>query len=712
MSSVKLRVKEAPSRDVGRGIARIDPEAMETLDIRPGDLVTIDGDGEGTAVVKVLPAEKKHGGKGVVQMDGVLRNNAGAGLDSSVTVEATEAKKARRVVLEPLEISPRPEARNDSYVRRLLLDTPLKEGNKVRANLFGSGFQNFRAVSTRPKGPVIIDRETDLSISEPQKDIEKTEGEEVSYEDVGGLDDQLKKIREMIELPLKFPQLFHQLGIDPPTGVLLHGAPGTGKTLIARAVSNETDSEFFLLNGPEIMNKFYGESEARLRRIFEKAQKNSPSIIFIDEIDAICPKREEVRGDVEKRVVSQLLALMDGLQQREQVVVIGATNIPDVLDPALRRGGRFDRELPIPIPSEEDREEILRIHTRGMPLDSTVDLGELSRITHGFVGADLAALARESAMNSLKRVLPDLDLSEGTIPYEKVFDLKVSEEDFEHAFREVEPSATREVFVENPNVGWEDVGGLNRIKKKLRQTIEWPLKHGEVFDYLNVTPPSGILLYGPPGTGKTLLAKALASESRVNFISVRGPELFSMYVGESEKKVREIFKKARQASPCIIFFDEIDALVTERGGFDSGSSEQVTGQILNELDGLKPLQGVTVIGATNRKDLLDDALLRPGRLELHLETEKPDLVDRKEIFKVHTRGMPVEEELDYEELALDTEGFNGAEIEYVCRETAMAKMEEFLDSKDLELEDLKIKREDFTPRIERIKEERDEEGNE
>ena len=703
MSSVKLRVKEAPSKDVGRGIARIDPEAMDSLKVRPGDLVEIKGGKEGTAVVKVMPEQKKYRGKGFIRMDGVLRTNAGASLDALVTVEETTASGAERVVLKPLDISARPEARNDTYVRRLLLDTPLKKENKVRANLFGSGFQNFKVVSTEPKGNVIVNKDTDITIQEPEKEIQRRGGREVSYEDVGGLEKQLQKIREMIELPLKFPQLFQQLGIDPPKGVLLHGAPGTGKTLIARAVSNESDSRFFLLNGPEIMNKFYGESEARLRRIFDKAQKNAPSIIFIDEIDAICPKREEVRGDVEKRVVSQLLALMDGLQQREQVVVIGATNIPDVLDPALRRGGRFDRELAIPIPSEEDREEILKIHTRGMPLDSTVDLERLSQITHGFVGADLEALAREAAMNALKRILPDLDLEEKTIPYETVFELKVNSQDFNNAFREVEPSATREVFVEKPNVGWKDIGGLHQIRKKLRQTIEWPLKHGDIFDYLNITPPSGILLYGPPGTGKTLLAKALASESEVNFISVRGPELLSMYVGESEKKVREIFKKARQASPCIVFFDEIDALVAERGGLDSGSTERVTSQMLNELDGLKPLQGVTVIGATNRKDLLDEALLRPGRLELHLETEEPDLVDRKEIFKVHTRGMPVAEELDYEELALDTEGCNGADIEYICRETAMAKMKEFLENESSALNDLKITRDDFTPGIEQIK---------
>lgn len=708
MSTIKLQVREAPSRDVGRAVARIDPDAAEVLGVETGDLIEISGDENKRAVAKVLPTTKEHRGEGIIQMDGILRGNAGAGVDGMVQVSTTEGRTARKVALQPLTLSADPQSRDDSYVKKLLLDVPLKKDNKVRTNLFGSGFQNFEVLDTVPSGIVIVNKKTAITIEEPEGNGKGETKQGVSYEDIGGLDAQLQRVREMIELPLKFPQLFQQLGISPPKGVLLYGSPGTGKTLIARAVSNETETEFFTLNGPEVMNKFYGESEARLRRIFKKAQEAAPSIIFIDEIDAICPKREEVRGEVEKRVVSQLLALMDGLEQREQVVVIGATNIPDALDPALRRGGRFDREISIPIPTKEDRKEILEIHTRGMPLSDSVDSSKIAEITHGFVGADIAALTREAAMSSLRRILPDLDLGSGNIPYDKVFNLEVQARDFKNAFKEVEPSATREVFVETPDVTWKDIGGLEKEINKLRQIVEWPLTHEEVFEHLNITPPSGILLHGPPGTGKTLLAKALANESKINFISVRGPELLSMYVGESEKKVREIFKKARQAAPCIVFFDEIDALASQRGSrADTNATERVTSQMLNELDGIQSLDGVIVIGATNRRDLLDEALLRAGRLELHLQIEEPDLVDRAEIFQVHTRNFPLQENLDFEELALDSEGFNGADIQYVCREAAMKKIEEYITGDfDSDLQELKLSQSDFAEEIGRVKENR------
>ncbi|MFP4589510.1 MAG: CDC48 family AAA ATPase [Candidatus Acetothermia bacterium] len=704
MNSIKLRVQEAPSKDVGRAVARIDPGALEVIEAEVGDLIDISGEDSAKAVAKVMPLKKSRRGEGVIQMDGILRQNAAASVDTIVAVEKTEARTAREVELTPLTISADPQSRDDSYVKRLLLDLPMRKGNIIRANLFGSGYQNFRVLSTEPSGNVMVSENTEISLHGMEEGGEDHSKKAVSYEDIGGLDQQLKRVREMIELPLKFPQLFEQLGIDPPKGVLLHGAPGTGKTLIARAVSNESESQFFLLNGPEIMNKYYGESEARLRRMFKKAQKAAPSIVFIDEIDAICPKREEVRGDVEKRVVSQLLALMDGLKQREQVIVIGATNIPDVLDPALRRGGRFDREMAIPIPTKKDREEILQIHTRGMPLAEEIDLTEIAEITHGFVGADIEALAREAAMGALRRGLPDLDPNSGTIPYEKILNLKVRAEDFQNAFQEVEPSATREVFVETPEVSWNDVGGLQEEINKLRQIVEWPIQHPETFEYMKLSPPSGILLYGPPGTGKTLLAKALASESEINFISVRGPELLTMYVGESEKKVREIFKKARQAAPCIVFFDEIEALASERGGgLESKATERVTSQMLNELDGLQSLEGVVVIGATNRKDLIDEALLRAGRLEVHLRIDNPDLVARKEIFQVHTRDLPLEE-IDYEELALDTKGFNGADIEYICREAALSKIEDYLENEDdRDLKEIRIGQGDLVQQIEHLK---------
>jgi len=510
-------------------------------------------------------------------------------------------------------------------------------------------------------------------------------GFKISYEDIGGLGKELHRIREMVKLPLKYPQVFERLGIDPPKGVLLHGPPGCGKTLIARAVANETAAYFTHITGPEIMGKFYGESEGRLRSVFEEAKTNAPAILFIDEIDAIAPKREDMGGEkqVERRVVAQLLALMDGLESRGEIIVIGATNIPNSLDPALRRPGRFDREIAISIPDQKGRLEILHIHTRGMPLAQDVNLERLSQITHGFVGADLEALSREAAMNALRKIMPSIDFQLDEIPYETLLQLEVTMNDFSEALKEVEPSAIREVFVEVPDVNWGNVGGLGEVKQKLVEAVEWPLRYPQLFQEANVKPPKGILLSGSPGTGKTLVAKALAHESEVNFISIKGPELMSKYVGESERGVREVFRKAKQASPCILFFDEFDSLVPERGlGENSQVTERVISQFLTELDGLEELKGVLVLAATNRKDLIDSAVLRPGRFDFTLEFPIPDEKARLEIFKIHVKGKPVASDINPEVLAQKTEGLTGSDIEVICREASMTAIREFILAED------------------------------
>lgn len=698
---IQLKIQEALSKDVGRGIARIDPDAMAVLTIEPGDVISIQG--KGKAVARVMPTRPEDRGRGIIQMDGILRQNAKVGLGSMIQVQPEEVNPAKDIHLVPLTLSPKSVHQDGSFVKRSLLNVPISHGDQIRVNLFGSGFQNFEVKSTSPQGTVMINQESRIEIEEPTVKRAKEAKRGVSYEDIGGLSKQVDRIREMVELPLKYPLIFEQLGIDPPKGVLLHGAPGTGKTLIARALANETDAHFSSINGPEVMSMFYGQSEANLRKVFNQAKKNQPSIIFIDEIDALAPKREEMtgKGEVEKRVVSQLLTLLDGLEKREQVVVIGATNIPDTLDPALRRPGRLDREITITIPDTQDRKEILEIHTRGMPLAEDVDLEKLAEITHGFVGADIEALCKEAAMRALRRILPSLDLESASIPYDMIFDLKVQEEDFSNALKEIEPSATREVFVEVPNASWADIGGLENVKKKLIQVIEWPISHKEVFERVQVSPPRGILLSGPPGTGKTLLAKAVANECQINFISIKGPELTSKWFGESEKKVRDLFKKARQASPCIIFLDEIDALAGKRGTMLSDASERITSQLLCELDGIVPLQGVIVIGATNKIELVDDALIRPGRLDLVLETHLPDLVERIEILQIHTGDMPLGE-IDFEELAMDTEGMNGADLEFICREAAMNKIEEGISSQ-CKVDTLKLEQEDFNKVIVDIK---------
>ncbi len=671
-----LKVAEAGSKDVGRGIVRLDPADFKKMGVEVGDVVAIEGKRQ--TVAKALPAYMEDRGKELIRLDGITRDNAKVGIDEKVSVKQTDFQPAQNIVVAPLTVMRSYDAR---YIGSLLEGLPLVEGDTVRARLLGARTQDFRVVSTRPSGVVMIHPNTVMKIQE-----EKEPGEartRIAYEDIGGLGKEIRRIREMIELPLKYPQVFERLGIDPPKGVLLHGPPGCGKTLIARAVANETDAHFGHLSGPEIMHKFYGQSEANLRRIFEEATSRAPSIIFLDEIDAIAPKREEMGGEkqVEKRVVAQLLALLDGLSSRGQVIVIGATNIPNVLDPALRRPGRFDREIEIGIPDKNGRLEILDIHTRGMPLADDVDLDRLSEITHGFVGADLEALSREGAMVSLRKIFPNIDFELEEIPYDDLMKLHVTMDDFMEALREVEPSAIREVFTEIPDVKWDDVGGLAEVKRVLKETIEWPLKYGKLFEHAHTSPSKGILLYGPPGTGKTLLAKAVASESEVNFISVKGPELLSKWVGESEKGVREIFKKAKQASPCIIFFDEIDSVVPRRGSeAASHVVDRVISQFLTELDGIEELKGIVVLGATNRLDIVDQALLRAGRFDFHLELPVPDEETRLEIFKVHTRQKPLARGVDLKVLACGTEGLVGADIESICRKAAMVAIREFIES--------------------------------
>lgn len=668
--TLKLKVTEGLSKDVGRAFARMGPEDLKRLQVAIGDIVEVEG--KKKTVCKAMPAYKELRGQSRLQLDGLSRENAGAGIDEVVQVRKISCRAADRVVLSPQNITP--QERDLKYIGSLLDGLPVVAGDRVRATLFGSRWADFKVDSVSPKGPVLINPTTTLVIGKAPVEEGRRPASAVSYEDIGGLKSQLQRIREMIELPLRYPELFERLGIDAPKGVLLHGPPGCGKTLIARTIAQETEANFYSVSGPEVVHKFYGESEAHLRKIFEEASRQGPSIIFMDELDAIAPRREQVVGDVEKRVVAQLLALMDGLNKRQNVIVIAATNLPNALDPALRRPGRFDREIAIPIPDRRGRHEILEIHSRGMPLARDVDLEHLAEITHGFVGADLEALCREAAMICLRRLMPDIDFALTNIPYDQLAKLEVHMDDFLGALREVEASAIREVFVEVPDVRWQDVGGLGGVKERLKEAVEWPLKYAHLFKEAGIKPPKGILLAGSPGCGKTLLAKAIATESQVNFISVKGPALMSKYVGESERGVREIFKKARQAAPCIIFLDEIDSLLPMRGAGSSDShvTERVLSQFLAELDGIEELKGVLVLGATNRLDILDPAVLRPGRFDDIVEIPLTTEADRREIFQVHLRGKPLAPEVDPADLARQTEGFSGAEIASVCNRAALA----------------------------------------
>lgn len=689
--NLTLKVVEAFSKDVGRGLARIDPADMKLLEADVGDIIEIAG--KKATVAKLMPAFLDDRGKGIIQIDGITRGNAQVGVGDKVKVRKTTAKIASSITIS----SNRSTRRDIKYMGKLLDGLPVVKGDVVRVSYFGTRYQEYMVVDTRPEGAVLLHPRTTIQLGKTE-DIKP--GMRISYEDVGGLGKEIKKIREMIELPLKYPELFDHLGIEAPKGILLYGPPGTGKTLIARAVANETSAFFMHVNGPEIMHKFYGESEAKLREVFAQASNNAPSILFIDEIDVIAPKREKILGDVEKRVVGQLLALMDGLKSRGQVVVIGATNIPNALDTALRRPGRFDREISISIPDRNSRLEILNIHTRGMPLNDNVDIPYLADVTHGYVGADLAALCREAAMNAIRKIMPEIDLESGHISPEIILDMKVSMDDFMGALSEIIPSTTREVFVEVPNVSWDDVGGLEHVKKELIKAIEWPLKYASLFNYTHIKAPKGILLHGLPGTGKTMIARAVASESNANFISIKGPELLSKWVGESESGIREIFKKARQAAPCIIFFDEMDAIAPRRGkGADTQVTERTVSQLLTEMDGIEELKGVTVLAATNRMDMIDPALLRPGRFDLIIEVSSPGKQELLEIFKVHTRQKPLSD-IDEKSLIMLMVGLTGADVSYICREAAMLAIKEYIENEgDIGKPDFKIHQKHFEEAI-------------
>jgi transitional endoplasmic reticulum ATPase len=703
VSEVQLRVGDARQRDVGRGIARIDQRTMQKLGISAGDVIEIVGKRTTSAIA--WPAYSEDQNRDIIRIDGFTRKNAGVAINEYVVVRPAKVKSALSITLAPVDMRLNVDEDFTNFVKNRLMERTLVEGDTTLVMMLGHAIP-FTVTKTRPHGIVKVTTETRLTIlNEPApegKGLPRT-----TYEDIGGLHEEIQRVREMVELPLRHPELFQRLGIEPPKGVLLHGPPGCGKTLLARAVANESEANFFSINGPEIMSKFYGESEARLREIFQQAQQNAPSIIFIDELDAIAPKREEVTGEVERRVVAQLLALMDGLSGRGNVIVIGATNRPGALDPALRRPGRFDREIEIGVPDKQGRYEILQIHTRGMPLAEDVDLKKLAEITHGYTGADLAALCRETAMKALRRYLPQINLEEERIPPSVLEKMEVKMEDFMNAYKEVTPTAMREVYIEVPTVHWDDIGGLEEVKQELKEAVEWPLKNPEIFKRIGIKPPKGILLYGPPGCGKTLLARAVATESEANFITIKGPEVFSKWVGESEKAIREVFRKARMAAPAVIFFDEIDSLAPRRGlGFaDSGVTERVISQLLTEMDGIITLEDIVVIAATNRPDIVDPAVLRPGRFDRLIYVPEPDEKTRLQIFKIYTKNMPLAKDVDLANLATLTKYYSGADIEALCREAAMHALRRDINAKEVTLQDfheaMKQIRPSITPDMEK-----------
>lgn len=697
MSEIQLRVGDARQRDVGRGIARIDQKTMQKLGLSAGDVIEIAGKRTTSAIA--WPAYSEDQDRDIIRIDGFTRKNAGIAINEYVIVRPGKVKDALSVVLSPVDMRLNVDEDFTSFVKNRLMDRTFVEGDTTLVMMLGHAIP-FTVTKTRPHGIVRIVPGTGLQIlSEPApeaKGVPRT-----TYEDIGGLHEEIQRIREMVELPLRHPEIFQRLGIEPPKGVLLHGPPGCGKTLLARAVASESEANFFSINGPEIMSKFYGESEARLREIFQQAQQNAPSIIFIDELDAIAPKREEVTGEVERRVVAQLLALMDGLGGRGNVIVIGATNRPGALDPALRRPGRFDREVEIGVPDKQGRNEILQIHTRGMPLAPDVDLKKLRDMTHGYTGADLASLARETAMKALRRYLPEINLEEERIPPSVLEKMEIRMEDFVNAYKEITPTAMREVYIEVPTIHWADIGGLEEVKQELREAVEWPIKNPEVFSRMGIRAPKGNLLFGPPGCGKTLLARAVATESEANFITIKGPEVFSKWVGESEKAIREVFRKARMAAPAVIFFDEFDSLVPRRGmGYaDSGVSERVISQLLTEMDGVMTLEDVVIIAATNRPDIVDPAVLRPGRFDRLIYVPEPDEKARLEIFKLYTQGMPLTKDVDIAELARTTKSYSGADIEALCREAAMYALRKDMTSKEVTFGDFQKAMEKIGPSV-------------
>jgi len=703
MSEIILKITEASQRHVGKGIAVVDPKTVQDNNWEAGQIIELVGNRK--SHVKLWPGSAEDYGTGIIKIDGITRQNIGSGIGEKISVKKVDAKPAEQVVISPIE---KLSAEGlQEYMQANYIGHVLTTGDTLVATTQLGGKTQLVVTNTTPSSkPVIVTEQTKFKLGAMTKAIDHSVPR-ITYDDLGGLKNEVQKIREMVELPMRHPELFEKLGVEAPKGVLLYGPPGTGKTLLAKAVAGETNSHFISLSGPEIIGKYYGESEERLRDIFKQAEESASSIIFIDEIDSIAPKREEVTGEVEKRVVSQLLTLMDGMKLRGKVVVIAATNRPDSLDPAIRRPGRFDREIEIGIPDETGREEILDIHTRGMPLDDKVNLVQIAKVTHGFVGADLEILAKEAGMRSLRRILPELDLEVEKIPSEVLQKIIITDEDFKDALKEVRPSALREVLVQIPNITWNDVGGLESLKEELREAIEWPLKHKEAFEHTDVTAPKGILLHGPPGTGKTLIAKAVARTTESNFISIKGPELLSKWVGESEKGVREIFRKARQAAPCIIFLDEIDAIVPSRSsGTDSHVTERVVSQILTEIDGLEELHNVVVIGATNRLDIVDSALLRPGRFDRIIEVSMPDAKGRESIFKIHTKKKPIADNVDFAKLVEYTEGLSGADIAGVCNRAAMTAIKRYVNNKEKSVKSIKITQEDFVNAINKIRPEK------
>ncbi|MFW9780930.1 MAG: CDC48 family AAA ATPase [Candidatus Heimdallarchaeota archaeon] len=698
--SLTLRVQKAKKRDIGRNIIRIDSKTREELNIQTGDHVALIGKKESVGIA--WPSYPQDDGLGIIRIDSRLRKNTGTAIDDTIEIRKVEVLPAQSIVLAPanVKMTGNKNPRFETFVKRKLNNYPVSLDDYIYISIGISREIAFKVISIKPNGFCVIKPETQLHISEHITEEEERGGEYVTYEDVGGLDKEIQRVREMVELPLRHPMLFKRLGIDPPKGVLLRGPPGCGKTLLARAVANESEAHFISINGPEIMSKFYGESEKKLRKLFEEAEEKNPSIIFIDEIDAIAPKRETVTGEVERRVVAQLLALMDGLHSRGRVIVIGATNRPNSLDSALRRPGRFDREIEIKVPNEKGRREVFQIHTRNMPLDKKFSLKDYANITHGFVGADISAVCREAAMSALRRYLPEIDLESDSLDPELLEKIIVNKEDFDEALKEVTPSGIREVFVEIPNVSWEQIGGLTELKQKLIEAVDWPLSHPKIFSRMGITPPKGILLYGPPGCGKTLLARAVATESKANFISIKGPELLSKYVGESEKAIREVFRKARMSAPCIIFFDEFDSIAPSRGRYtsDSGVSEKVLSQFLTELDGLEINKDIVVIAATNRPDILDPALIRPGRIDRILMVPAPDENERLEILKIFVKNMPIAD-FNLNDLNKNLKGFSGADIETLCREAAMIALRENIKAKKVSLQHFEKAKEFLFPSI-------------
>ncbi len=712
-NALSLKVLEAYTRDVGRGVARIDYDSMDTLNASTGDVIEIKG--KRRTVAKCLPLSPSDEGKGIIRIDGLGRNNSGIAIGDTISVRKIKAVAAEKVVVAPLEAIPPIDER---YLADALESVPLIKGDNVMVPYFG-GRLTFQVIGVNPAADaVLVTQKTVFHIAEKGETLRGVP--QVTYEDIGGISNEIKKVREMIELPLRHPEIFEKLGIEAPKGVLLYGPPGTGKTLLAKAVANESQAHFISISGPEIMSKFYGESEARLREIFKEAREKAPSIIFVDEIDSIAPKREEVTGEVERRVVSQMLSLMDGLEARGKVIVIAATNRPNAIDPALRRPGRFDREIEIKVPDKKGRSDILAIHSRNMPLAEDVDMKKISSVSHGYVGADLEYLCKEAAMKCLRRLLPVLNLEEEKLPPETLDKLIVNHEDFQKALIEVTPSGMREVFIENPDVKWEDVGGLEEVKRELQEAVEWPMKYPGLYDKLGHHMPRGILLHGPSGTGKTLLAKAVATQSEANFVSVRGPELLSKWVGESERGIREIFKRARQSAPCVVFFDEIDSIAPIRGaGGETAVTERVVSQLLTELDGMENMHGVIVLAATNRADMIDPALLRPGRFDKIIQIPLPDKESRRSILKINAEKIPTitdesdPNHIDYEKLSDLTDGLSGADTAAIANTAVSLVIHEFLDKnpdvKDIEKKDVdaKVTMKHFEEAVKKVREQKD-----